>query len=55
MVRWSPIPCPDVFEVHADNESGVLKFVPVKQMGNVQTTNLGKYFKPSQLVVKVDQ
>jgi len=48
MVSWSPILCPDVFEVHAGNESGVLKFVQIQQMGKVQPTNLGKYFKPCQ-------
>jgi hypothetical protein len=48
LVRWSTFLCPDVFEDHADNESGVLKFVPIKQMGKVQPTTLRKYFKPRQ-------
>ena len=46
--RWSPILRPKVSEVHAGNESGVFKFVPLKQMGIVQSTNFGKYFKPCQ-------
>ena len=45
-VRCSPILCPNVFEVRAGNEYGLLTFFQIMKMGKVQPTNLGKYFKP---------